>query len=123
MALDPKTALTVGMIVHELGTNALKHGALSSPDGRLSVSWSLESGDGQRRVAIRWVESGGPPVALPSRKGFGSELIERQVRYDLGGTVDTASSPEGLQVTLAFPLATANPVAEPAAGAATSAEP
>jgi two-component system CheB/CheR fusion protein len=120
VALDPKTALTVGMIVHELGTNALKYGALSSPDGRLSVSWSLEGGDGQRRVVIRWVESGGPPVAPPTRKGFGSELIERQVRYDLGGTIDAAFPPEGLQVTLAFPMTTANPVGEPGAGAVAS---
>jgi two-component system, chemotaxis family, CheB/CheR fusion protein len=120
VALDPKTALTVGMIVHELGTNALKYGALSSPDGRLSVSWSLEGGDGQRRVIIRWVESSGPPVVPPIRKGFGSELIERQVRYDLGGTIDTAFPPEGLQVTLAFPITTANPVGEPGAGAVAS---
>lgn len=101
--LKPKAALTLGMILHELATNALKHGALSIPDGRAAVAWSVEDRDERRTLVIRWRESGGPPVAPPKGKGFGSELIEREVRHKLGGTVRTDFAPEGIAVEIVLP--------------------
>jgi two-component system CheB/CheR fusion protein len=101
--LNPKAALALGMVLHELGTNALKHGALSDPNGRVSVRWSLEDGSGGRRLAIRWAESDGPRVAAPATRGFGSELIERQIRHEFGGSVAVEHPPEGVRVTLTLP--------------------
>jgi two-component sensor histidine kinase len=101
--LNPKAALALGMVLHELGTNALKHGALSDPNGRVSVRWSLEDGSGGRRLTIRWTETDGPRVAAPATRGFGSELIERQVRHEFGGSVTVEHPPEGVRVTLTLP--------------------
>jgi two-component system, chemotaxis family, CheB/CheR fusion protein len=103
VSLTAQAALTLGMVLHELGTNAVKHGALSEPDGRVSVTWSLEDGVGRRQLAIRWKETDGPRVAAPAAKGFGSELIERQVRHEFGGTVVVEYPPEGITVTLTLP--------------------
>jgi two-component system CheB/CheR fusion protein len=102
--LRPKAALALGMVLHELATNAAKHGALSADGGRVTIGWSEEIRGGERRFVLRWSETGGPkPEAVPTRQGFGSELIEREVRHDLAGTVEMTFHEEGLVAVLVLP--------------------
>jgi two-component system CheB/CheR fusion protein len=103
--LRPKAALALGMVLHELATNAAKHGALSAEHGRVAVAWSVEGSDAAARLVLRWVEEGGPPVpGSPKRQGFGSELIERQLRHDLGGAFDVVYAEAGLRAMLTLPF-------------------
>ena len=77
MTLPAVAAQPVAMALHELATNAAKHGALSVPEGTVSVAWRIDG----RRLRIRWAESGGPPVpGSPKRRGFGSRLLEATIR-------------------------------------------
>jgi PAS domain S-box-containing protein len=102
--LAPTAAVTLGMAFHELATNAAKHGALSTPIGRVQVRWAMEQLDGTPAVAVLWAESGGPQPRPPSRRGFGSRLIERGVEQELGAKVDLRFLPEGLRCSLKIPL-------------------
>jgi two-component sensor histidine kinase len=79
--LSPRATLALGMALHELATNAVKYGALSNATGTVSVTWA----SADDRLALRWEEQGGPHVREPSRKGFGSRLIENGVAEELGG--------------------------------------
>ncbi|HYG27049.1 MAG TPA: HWE histidine kinase domain-containing protein [Caulobacteraceae bacterium] len=103
VALAPAAALSLGMIFHELATNAAKYGALSASDGRVLVDWSVAN-QIRPRLALVWREIGGPPVTPPDRKGFGSRLIERNVRHDLAGEIDLDYASDGLTVTFSIPL-------------------
>lgn len=104
IVLDSTAALSLGLVFHELATNATKFGALSADAGRLQVRWEL-TGDGEMdTVSIEWIESGGPPVRPPRRKGFGSRLIEGSVSGRLGGTVDMDFARDGLRCRMTFPL-------------------
>ena len=98
--LAAEQALAIGMIAHELATNAAKYGALSAPDGCVEVKWTHSGG----QLLLRWVERGGPAVAPPDRKGFGSQLIQRSVQGSLRGTVETDFSAGGLELSLRFPV-------------------
>lgn len=89
--LTPKQAVTVAMALHELLTNALKHGALSRPEGFVKLAWDVRSRGGEERLSVVWREEGGPPVSPPTRRGFGLRLIERALATDLCA-----------QITLAF---------------------
>lgn len=93
----------LGMMFHELATNAAKHGALSVPDGQVTVAWAVDEGDGLLR--IRWTEQGGPPPGFPTRRGVGSRVIEATVTGQLGGTVERRWPEEGLICDIAVPLA------------------
>ncbi|MGV3579499.1 sensor histidine kinase [Brevundimonas sp.] len=97
---DAPQALAMGMIAHELATNAAKHGALSTPDGRVEITWSAPDAEG--RTMLDWVETGGPAVARPSRTGFGSRLIATSLKGDLSGSADLDYAPEGLRANLIF---------------------
>lgn len=103
VALEPAMALSLGMIFHELATNAAKYGALSQADGRVLVDWSVTD-QRERVLHISWREAGGPPVIEPSRRGFGSRLIQRNVRHDLAGEIDLVYAPSGLTAELTVPL-------------------
>ncbi|WP_431267180.1 sensor histidine kinase [Dankookia sp. P2] len=104
--LTPKAALALDLVLHELGTNALKHGALSVPEGKVRISWSQDASDGTPRIVLCWHECGGPrPASCPSRRGFGSELIERQARYGLGGSASMEYAPEGLRARVVLSAA------------------
>ncbi|MEA3064776.1 MAG: hypothetical protein QOJ27_1222 [Sphingomonadales bacterium] len=92
LRLSPKLAVTLALALHELCTNAFKYGALSEPGGRVSVTWRRE-GDG---LALRWQECGGPSVAPPSRRGFGTRMIERALASEAGGRAGLDFRPEGL---------------------------
>jgi two-component sensor histidine kinase len=87
------------MVLHELATNAVKYGALSNNDGVVSVHWELVETDRSRRLRLVWRETGGPPVTPPTRKGFGSTLIERALQGD-DGKVIVEYPPAGLVCTL-----------------------
>jgi len=112
VALTPRAALTLSMVVHELATNAAKYGALSTPAGRLTVRWTIErapvgTAGAVERVRLTWQESGGPPVTPPQRRGFGSRLIERSTS-ELDGEMELAFDPAGLRYALTFPLTPSN---------------
>lgn len=96
VALPPQEALSVAMLFHELATNAAKYGALSSADGRLTVRWALNG----KRLTLSWIERGGPATTAPTRRGFGSRLIERTASHELGGRATAHYEPEGLRLEL-----------------------
>ncbi|WP_246742611.1 PAS domain-containing sensor histidine kinase [Microvirga splendida] len=101
--LTPSMALALSMAVHELATNAAKYGALSVPEGQVSISWSVMPGK-PRELTLCWQERCGPPVALPERKGFGTRLIERSLAQELAGEVSLAYVPTGVVCTVKAPL-------------------
>jgi PAS domain S-box-containing protein len=94
LALTPHLAQAVAMAVHELATNAVKHGALSAPGGRVEVAWT--SSDDAAAPVITWRESGGPPVREPVRRGLGTALLERALRGTIGGKTEIDWAPGGL---------------------------
>ncbi len=97
----------LAMVLHELATNAAKHGALSRPGGAVEVRWRAGRGTGEDGLLhLRWAEAGGPPVAgAPARRGFGTRVVEATVRGQLGGTVERRWERTGLVVEVAVPLA------------------
>jgi two-component sensor histidine kinase len=103
VSLEPAVVLSLGMIFHELATNAAKYGALHTPEGRLLIDWALAD---QRapKLKLSWREMGGPKVTAPDRRGFGSRLIERNIRHDLAGEIDLVYAPDGLIAELTVPL-------------------
>lgn len=103
VALSPRVALALGMVLHELATNALKYGALSSPAGRVELSWQLVGACSPQRLRFRWSESLGPPVREPTRQGFGTRFIERSVVRELGGDIRMSFDRSGLQCAFEFP--------------------
>lgn len=104
--LGRRAALTLAMAVHELATNAAKYGALSRNAGRLAIEWAVErdGGGAGPRLDLAWVERDGPPVAAPTRRGFGSRLVARSIEGDLGGEVDLNFAREGLRCRIRIPL-------------------
>jgi PAS domain S-box-containing protein len=104
VVLPAGTAQPLTMAIHELATNALKHGALSVPGGRVSVSWRYE-GNMAGVLRLRWAETGGPKLTgAPARRGFGSRVLDGTVRGQLGGTVSLAWDASGLVSELMVPL-------------------
>ncbi len=101
LLLPPQVAGTLSLALNELVTNAAKHGALSALDGRVAVHWHLED---QRRLVLEWREEGGPPVRSPRRRGFGRELIERVLSYELDAEVDLQFAPDGVCCRIAIPM-------------------
>jgi CheY-like chemotaxis protein len=98
--LNPASAQTIALALHELATNAAKYGALSVPKGRLKLDWSLED----RIVKFNWRESEGPETAAPNRKGFGTRIIVASIEQQLGGKVLLNWHPEGLFCAFTIPL-------------------
>ena len=103
-SLDPRRAVALAMALHELCTNAMKYGALSTPGGNVQIHWQAEDHADARQLRLAWRERGGPPVAPPTHRGFGSRLIERGLRYDLGGDVRFDFAPTGVECTITAPL-------------------
>lgn len=100
----PEAGVAIAMVLHELMTNAVKYGALSSKSGHLRVSWRVDGTAGNEHIHLRWDESGGPPATPPSRHGFGSSLIERTIVNQLGGTATPAFQPGGLHYEIIIPF-------------------
>lgn len=105
IALPPAMAVSLGMVFHELATNAAKYGALKAGEGRVFVDWSIRD-QRNRTLVIDWREQGGPPVVDPARRGFGSRLIERNVRHDLAGQVKLVYANDGFSAEISIPLDT-----------------
>jgi PAS domain S-box-containing protein len=98
-----RAALSLALMAHELATNAVKYGALRTPEGHVTLDWTV-GGTGAPALALRWQEHGGPPVTPPTAKGFGSRLIERGLAGTVDGEVSTHYPPEGVVCTLTAPL-------------------
>ncbi|HUO12245.1 MAG TPA: HWE histidine kinase domain-containing protein [Caulobacteraceae bacterium] len=116
LLLNPRATNALTLALHELATNAVKFGALSTDSGHVDVSWTSKAGDG---FELRWVERGGPPVRRPRRHGFGSTLLERVTGRELGGVARAEFHPEGVRVlitadasAMAAGLTSAAPAAE-----------
>lgn len=111
IVLSPKAAEVLSLALHELATNAVKYGALSSASGHVAADWHLVAKRGAPWLSFDWRERGGPATVpdaaspRPRRRGFGSELIEGRIPYELGGVARMAIGPEGAWCHLEFPLA------------------
>ena len=99
--LAPNDALSLGLALHELATNASKFGALSVPGGKVAIHWSLAE---ENLAQIDWSESGGPPVPANRPRGFGTDLIEKIVAHELRNPVQLTFAPEGVQCSLKVPV-------------------
>ena len=102
--LKPEAAQNVGLALHELATNAAKYGALSTPEGRIRISWGLVGDGADRRFRIAWIESGGPEVTAPERRGFGRMVVERNVARVLEGEVELDFAKDGVRWSLVVPV-------------------
>lgn len=99
--LAPNDALSLGLALHELATNASKYGSLSTEGGTVSVTWELAADNLAR---LHWAESGGPPVPQQRQRGFGTDLIEKIVAHELRHPVELVFAPEGVRCTLLVPV-------------------
>ncbi len=110
--LDPGPSVLLGvaqimpmvLVLHELMTNAAKHGALSTPRGEIHLSWELKPGSSGAMLEVHWEEAGGPPVSQVGRRGFGSRLMQFGVAKGLNGVVSFNYEPAGLRVSLSLPI-------------------
>lgn len=101
LRIGAQETLSLGMVLHELATNAMKYGALSVTEGRVTIRWERTGDD----LSLTWQETGGPPIeSAPEKPGFGLTFIDGQVTHQLGGTLETDFRREGLHVRLTFPL-------------------
>ena len=98
--LEPQAFSTLALVVHELMTNSAKYGALSGAHGRIDVEWSR---DALEHLVIHWRESGGPPVRAPTRRGFGTTLIERSIPYELKGEAEIRYAVSGVEARFTIP--------------------
>jgi light-regulated signal transduction histidine kinase (bacteriophytochrome)/CheY-like chemotaxis protein len=98
--LNPKAYSTMALVIHELVTNSTKYGSLSSPAGKVKISWRRNEADD---LILDWIETGGPAVKPPSRKGFGSTIIDRSVPYDLGGAAKIVYDAGGVHASFRIP--------------------
>jgi PAS domain S-box-containing protein len=95
---------SIGLALHELTTNAVKYGALSSPSGKVEIVWDIEGAEGEAALRLGWTESGGPPVAEPKRKGFGQVVIKQMIEQALSASVTIVYASSGVQWTLTTSL-------------------
>jgi PAS domain S-box-containing protein len=108
VTLRPRAALTLAMAFHELTTNAVKYGALSIASGSIQVSWAVQPGpSGTPALLLEWREEGGPVVAVPLRRSFGTKFIERSIASELGGHARLTFAESGLRCTIELPFGSA----------------
>jgi two-component sensor histidine kinase len=98
--LDARAAIPIAMAIHELTTNAVKHGALSNASGGVAASWTITDVDGGRQLDLIWRESGGPPVTKPAHRGFGALLLDQILRMQLDAEVSSEFAPAGFRFAL-----------------------
>jgi PAS domain S-box-containing protein len=102
-------ALALGLALHELATNAAKYGALSVPDGRVTIRWSVSGGE----LRLLWIEDGGPPVVTPAHSGFGTRLLQRSLAHELHGDVAFTFAPEGVRCEIRCEVEEVRAAADP----------
>jgi two-component sensor histidine kinase len=101
--LSPRLAVVLSMIIHEIATNAAKYGALSNDTGIIAIDWEVIH-EFKPKLRLIWTETGGPPVVVPVHRGFGSRLIERSARDQLGGEATVDFLPRGVVCTVTCSL-------------------
>ncbi|WP_170971373.1 PAS domain-containing protein [Mesorhizobium sp. GR13] len=105
VGLQPKAAETMGLAIHELATNAVKYGALSVPEGKIAISWKIADDGDDRNLVFVWEESGLSDLPrAPSRTGFGTELVQRTLAYELDATIDRQFNPWGVRYLIKLPM-------------------
>ncbi len=103
--LPPRYAINLGLVLHELVTNAAKYGALSMPSGHVKLTWTIvRHPDRPAQLRLHWSESGGPPVEKPKHQGFGSRLIRRSIEGELAGYIVINFAPAGMSYDVSVPL-------------------
>ncbi|HEY2752245.1 sensor histidine kinase [Phenylobacterium sp.] len=120
LRLTPHRALAIAMALQELTTNAVKYGALSHPEGRVCIRWSLhpsadEPDETVRVLRLNWIETGGPPVVPPTRRGFGLRLLQQGLSHELDGRATVTFGPAGLECEIVSHLTTIGSGSPPAA--------
>jgi two-component sensor histidine kinase len=111
VTLPSEMTLTLGLVLHELATNAAKYGAFSVPAGRVEIVWARRGEAAQCRLILDWSEHDGPPVREPERRGFGRSLIERSIAYELDGSAELTFAPAGVRCRIEVPLGVRAPEA------------
>jgi two-component sensor histidine kinase len=101
LLLNPYAAVSLVLVLHELATNAAKYGALSAPEGNVTVVWHVDPA-ARHRLTLHWEERGGPRVQPPSRRGFGSRLIAASLKGDLAGSATFDYAAEGLTCVMSI---------------------
>ena len=101
--VSPRVAQALGLAIYELTTNALKFGALSSPEGKVRIRWQAEARNGSREFKLSWEETGGPPIVRPRKRGFGTAILENMVARSVLGSVTVTYPPTGLTWELVAP--------------------
>ena len=105
LRLAPEVTQPLAMAVHEMATNAVRHGALSVPEGRLAIAWRVVTGESGRTLRVTWDERGGPPVPRePARRGFGAMVIDGTIEAQLGGLIERRWARDGLSCIIEVPL-------------------
>jgi two-component sensor histidine kinase len=102
--LDPQLALNLGLVLHELATNARKYGSLSGGEGSVALSWRIETRESNRSLRLEWREKGGPSVNQPASTGFGTVLVERVARSAQDAEAGIRFEPQGIVCTMYLPL-------------------
>lgn len=102
--LNARQAVSVSLVLHELASNAARHGALSVPGGRVRLAWQVEPAGSGRRLRLSWQERDGPAVRPPKAMGFGTKLIERAFGFELDGAAELTFEPEGVRLIATLPL-------------------
>jgi PAS domain S-box-containing protein len=111
IVFEPPVGLTMGLVLHELATNAVKYGALGAEKGVVEVDWMVDASTDDHRLVLTWKETGGPPVSQPTRRGFGTMLVEKLLGRSLGAEVALEYRPEGFLCRIALRLGGAGHVA------------
>jgi len=101
--LEPSQVVSLSLVLHELGTNAVKYGALSTSTGKVKIRWKIEAAS-PPHLYLTWQESSGPPVTSPATTGFGTRLVQFAVSQELRGRVELNYRPKGLVVEIVSPL-------------------
>lgn len=104
LRLNPEAAVVLNIAFHELVTNAAKYGALSAQGGAVSVTWDMDESNKPARIGIEWRETGGPAVQPPTRRGFGSHVLEAGLAHELDGKVTMDFQPDGLVCRMRYPV-------------------
>lgn len=104
LLLRPKPAPIFALAIHELASNATEHGALGRPEGRVTVEWSVDTPENGQILVLRWQEGGIPCPPAPSRRGFGTAVLEDVLAYDLGARTSIVQQEDGLGCTILIPL-------------------
>ena len=101
--VDPQRAVHLGLVLHELCINAARYGALSGPEGQVTVSWALAESGATTELKLNWIESGGPPAAPPASRGFGTTLIEHSLKH-IGAQVKLGFPQSGVTCEILLPI-------------------